>query len=382
MKEIKGKEKNIRMLLENARFSIDYYQREYKWQTKQLQELIEDLTGKFFESYQADDERSAIQTYENYFLGSIILCEKNGNKYIIDGQQRLTTLTLLLIYLKNQLSNEKQRIKLSSLIFSDVFGKESFNIDVEERRDCMNALFNNQDFDITDVSESIENIVNRYQEIGNLFPDEFSEDVFLYFSDWLLQNVYLVEITAYSDEDAYTIFETMNDRGLSLNPLDMLKGYLLASITDQEKRNKAVDIWKKWSEKLRTLGKDEDTDAFKAWLRSQYAQTIRERKRGASAKDFDKIGTEFHRWLKDNTTIAQLNRSEDFYNFIDKDMQFYLREYIIIKNASFQMTKGLEPIFFNARVAFTLQYPLLLAPLVPEDTEDNQKKIAYGFDVY
>jgi len=40
MKEIKGKEKSIRMLLENTRFSIDYYQREYKWQTKQLQELI------------------------------------------------------------------------------------------------------------------------------------------------------------------------------------------------------------------------------------------------------------------------------------------------------------------------------------------------------
>ena len=124
MKEIKGKEKNIRLLLANARFSIDYYQREYKWQAKHLQELIEDLTQKFNESYASDDERSAIQEYENYFLGSIILCEKNGNKYIIDGQQRLTTITLLLIYIKNKLSNEKQKMKLSSLIFSDVYGGE------------------------------------------------------------------------------------------------------------------------------------------------------------------------------------------------------------------------------------------------------------------
>ncbi len=58
MKEIKGKEKSIRMLLENSRFSIDYYQREYKWQTKHLQELIEDLTEKFSESYEEGDERS------------------------------------------------------------------------------------------------------------------------------------------------------------------------------------------------------------------------------------------------------------------------------------------------------------------------------------
>ena len=70
MKEIKGKEKSIRMLLENTRFSIDYYQREYKWQTKQLQELIEDLSEKFIESYEDGDDRSAIQNYENYFLGS------------------------------------------------------------------------------------------------------------------------------------------------------------------------------------------------------------------------------------------------------------------------------------------------------------------------
>ena len=53
--------------------------------------------------------------------------------------------------------------------------------------------------------------------------------------DWLIESVHLVEITAYSDGDAYTIFETMNDRGLSLTPADMLKGYLLAHITDEER---------------------------------------------------------------------------------------------------------------------------------------------------
>lgn len=382
MKEIKGKEKSIRMLLENSRFSIDYYQREYKWQTKHLQELIEDLTEKFSESYEEGDERSAIQKYENYFLGSIILCEKNGSKFIIDGQQRLTTITLLLIYLKNQIKNEKQKMKLANLIFSDVYGKESFNIDVEDRKDCMNSLFNDTSYDTTNATESIQNIIDRYDEISNLLPDDYDENVLIFFSDWLLQNVYLVEITAYTDEDAYTIFETMNDRGLSLNPLDMLKGFLLASITDQDKRNKAVDIWKNWSEKLRILGKDEDSDAFKTWLRSQYAQTIRERKRGATAKDFDKIGTEFHRWLKDNTSIIKLDKSDDFYNFIFKDLQFYVREFINLKNAAQTITTGLEPVFYNAKLAFTLQYPLLLATLCAFDDEEVIKKKFYVVSSY
>lgn len=382
MKEIKGKEKSIRMLLENARFSIDFYQREYKWEAKQLQELIEDLTGKFGDSYQEGDDRFAIQNYENYFLGSIILCEKEGTKFIIDGQQRLTTITLLLIFLKNHLKNEKQKIKLSSLVFSDVYGKESFNIDVEDRKACMNTLFSGQTCDTTNATESVQNIVNRYFEIEPLLSDEFNEESLIFFSDWLLQNVYLVEITAYTDEDAYTIFETMNDRGLSLNPLDMLKGYLLACITDPDKRNKALTTWKQWSEKLRTLGKDEDSEAFKTWLRSQYAQTIRERKRGATAKDFDKIGTEFHRWLKDNAEQVKLKKSDDFFNFINRDMQFYLREFIRLKNASQQLTSGLEPIFYNAKMAFTLQFPLLLAPLTPEDTEETIKKKYYVVAAY
>ena len=88
----------------------------------------------------------------------------------------------------------------------------------------------------------------------------------------------LVEITAFSNDDAYTIFETMNDRGLSLTPTDMLKGYLLANISDEDNRAHADNAWKHQMAKLRDLGKDEDADCVKAWLRSQYADRIRERK--------------------------------------------------------------------------------------------------------
>jgi hypothetical protein len=150
--------------------------------------------------------------------------------------------------------------------------------------------------------------------------------------------------------------------------------YLLSCITDSDKRNKAITIWKLWSEKLRVLGKDEDSEAFRTWLRSQYAQSIRERKKKAKPKDFDKIGTEFHRWLKDNADEVKLKKSDDYFNFINQDMQFYLREFVKIKNASQKLTNGLEPIFYNAKMSFTLQYTLLLAPLLPDDNEETIKK--------
>ena len=102
MKKIEGHARTIRQLLSGAKYSIDYYQREYKWQTKQVLELLEDLSGKFLEDFQPSHEREAVNSYGHYFLGSIIISEKKDQKYIIDGQQRLTTLTLLLIYLYNR----------------------------------------------------------------------------------------------------------------------------------------------------------------------------------------------------------------------------------------------------------------------------------------
>jgi uncharacterized protein with ParB-like and HNH nuclease domain len=91
MKEIRGDAKSIRALLGGAKFSIDYYQREYRWETKQVNELLTDLAEKFSESYQSGDERSAVENYGHYFLGSIIISDKEGRKFVIDGQQRLTS---------------------------------------------------------------------------------------------------------------------------------------------------------------------------------------------------------------------------------------------------------------------------------------------------
>lgn len=160
------------------------------------------------------------------------------------------------------------------------------------------------------------------------FPEELRGDALPYFIDWLLENVHLVEITAYSDDDAYTIFETMNDRGLSLSPTDMLKGYLLANIDDGPKRTAANNLWRERIRELNEAGKEVEPDCFKAWLRSQYATKIRERKKNAKAEDFDRIGTEFHRWLRDASESVGLEHNADFYRFIDRDFNFYSRQYL------------------------------------------------------
>ena len=370
MREILGKAKTIRELLSGAKYSIDYYQREYRWQNKQVSELIDDLTGRFQADYDAGQAREEVERYGHYFLGSIIISHKDGQNFIIDGQQRLTTLTLLLIYLHNLQKDREDAVHdIEKMIFSQKYGKKSFNIDVEERLACMEALFEDQPFDDAGCPESIQNILARYDDIKDLFPAELTTEVLPYFIDWLIDNVHLVEITAYSDEDAYTIFETMNDRGLSLTPTEMLKGYLLANITDSQTKTRVNGNWKRTIDRLTRIGKDEDADFFKSWLRSQRAMTIRERKKDATPGDFDRIGTEFHRWIRDSRDDLGLAQSSDFVQLVENEIAFYAREYMKVRGAGTAYTSGLEHVFYNAQNGFTQQYQLLLAPLLPGDSE-------------
>lgn len=376
MKEIRGDAKNIRALLGGAKFAVDYYQREYRWEKKQVVELIDDLSEKFLDSHEDGNERSAVEGYGHYFLGSIIISDKDGKKFIIDGQQRLTSLTLLLIHIYRQLDDDEQKKEIANLIFSYKTGKRSFNLDVEERTACMDALFAGQPFEENGQRESVVNIISRYQDIEEHFPEELCGDALPYFADWLIEVVHLVEITAYSDADAYTIFETMNDRGLSLTPTDMLKGYLLANITDTDRRNAASKVWRERIAALQKLGKDEDADAIKSWLRSQHAKSIRERKRGAQPRDFDLIGTEFHRWVRDREEPLALSNSAAFGHFIEKDFAFYSSWYQRIREAAQALTPGLETIHYNDQNNFTLQHPALLAPLRQSDSEEeNLRKL-------
>ena len=114
---------------------------------------------------------------------------------------------------------------------------------IQERKQIIEALYVNDPPTEEPEDLSSLNILNRYLDIESIFPEECKGRVLPFFLDWLIERVQMVEISAYSDEDAYTVFETMNDRGLSLSPADMLKGYLLSNVRDQNERNIAERVW-------------------------------------------------------------------------------------------------------------------------------------------
>lgn len=372
--KIEANDRTISDVLNERKYTVDYFQREYSWEQKHIEQLVSDLTSAFLHEYSEGDARSAGENYNNYYMGPFVVSEKDGKRSIIDGQQRLTSVTLLLIYLNNLQKELGINEPIERMIFSEARGSKSFNIQVEERIECLQSLFERGEYQIKDEDdESTINMARRYDDITEFFPDEIKGGVLSFFIDWLKYNVILVEIVAYSDENAYTIFETMNDRGLNLTPTEMLKGFLLSRFMDTNKRHKANLFWKEAMQQLHEYDKDEDQRFIQSWLRAQYANTIRPGKAGSKNEDFEKIGTRFHSWVRENLAEMDLreNDSQRFDTFINKDFLFFLKAYLMIMEAERTLQNNLEHIYYidDWGIASSLSYPLLLSPLKLEDTE-------------
>ena len=371
--------KTIQDLLKDEKFSIDDYQREYKWETKQIVELLSDLQAKFSSCFQPGHETSAVGSYDSYFLGSIIVSKRGGTNYLIDGQQRTTSLTLLLIYLYHRLKGIQSPAtsSLESLIYSNDFGKMSFNLKIPERVPVLDALFKKEEFNTDGQDESLVNMIGRYADIEAEFPEELDEAI-EHFAYWLTRKVGLIEIATDDDAYAYTIFETMNDRGKPLSPTDMLKAYLLGRIDDAGKRSASNARWKAEIQNLMHFGKGKDDDIesnfLKTWLRAQYGISTRERKANATEKDWEQIGGPFHRWVDANRHTLGLEMSADYEDLIRNHLPFYAKIYRQILEAWHSYTPGLEAIYYNGTNDFTLQTTVLMAPVTVNDDEATVRR--------
>ena len=392
-KDIEVQKRKLSEILFNHRYKIDVFQREYKWQTPQIEALLNDLTTCFYKSYKDGDTIANYEDYDTYFMGSIVLCkDSRKNLSIVDGQQRLTTFSLLLIFLSHLQDAldipELSRKNMHDYLYIIKGGERSLILNIESRADVMNYLVESSgetyDFDSTSQTESIRNIVKGYDAIKRLYPqDLITEERLPLFVEWLLDNVQMVEILTEDMDNAYTIFETMNDRGLNLKPAEILKGYLLSKIIedhDDENEVRAEEANNFWTQRLEELQMRDhinESDFFRAWLRAKYAVTQRSTKSGSQNEDFEKIGTNFHSWVKDNTTRMKLKTPEDYYFLIRSDFDFFSTLYMNINGYKTSETSGFKTLYLNNfyTIADSLLYPLLMAPISKIDREEviNEK---------
>ena len=388
---IQAVNKKLIEILDKKKYQVDPFQREYKWQTEHVEELIVDLERAFYSNFDVDHNKQDASNYPIYYMGPVVLYEKDAINHLIDGQQRLTSLTLILIYLNNlqkSILPKDDWDEFDTLIISKVLHEKTFNLEIADRIPVLKKLYNSI-FDFVEAdynnNDSCRNIIERYNDIVSFFPPRLGHsDVLPLFIFWIQHNLVFTEIRTYNDENAYTIFETMNDRGLQLTPTEMLKSYLLMKVGDEERITELDILWKSKVVELRKYDRvEEDLNFFKAWLRAKYAKS---QEKGDS--DFDKIGNRFHYWVKENDRLLGIKTKDDYYFFIKTDFQFYVNLYLIIKARQKNIHNEEHVLHLSTfkGVSSSLSIPLILSTInVADNDEIIDEKIdfvANFLDIY
>ena len=376
----------LKKILSGRRFTVDYFQREYRWGQKQIEQMLSDFQGTFEEYYDPSHDITEVANYGFYYMGCII-CTGGAINKVIDGQQRLTSLTLLLIYLNNlqkqQIPSEDDRVNLDNMIYDKVLGRKTFNLDVPEREKCMQALFNGDTTFVAD-NESAQNMLDRYSDIEECFPDELKNEVLPFFIYWLIERVLLLEIDTPSEDEAHTIFLTMNDRGLSLNSAEMMKAYIIQQVAEIDR----VEVNHQWQDNINSIKNassydssgvvnTQDVEFISIWLRAKYANSLRETKRGAKDEDFELLGDKFHTWVRNNAhTTMGLNKPKDYKALVMDEMTKVTKLYLRLKDYSSKFTPGFEEVFYNANRDLNYQLMLTIAAVCNDDSDETiDKKI-------
>ncbi|OWY76892.1 DUF262 domain-containing protein [Pantoea sp. AMG 501] len=384
MTEINHHLRTISESLANT-YQVPYYQRNYRWKRKQFEELLNDLQDEFLVQFRSDHGRDRVSQYKSYFLGTILTTSdsETARKIIIDGQQRLTSLTLFFIY-AHQLRTKKPELKISDvsgLIRRESYGDTVLNFEVDDnRRRLINLLLDNTegrdsyDF-IAESDEGTKNVFARFNDIEDILDDEIKENSFAWFVDWIANKVILFEIVVPTEHDAHKVFVTMNDRGLNLSPSEMLKGFLLSKITNPQKHKEAHVLWQERIRLLKNIDNDEDSNFIRTWLRAKYAEGMRGKNKDEKM-DFELIGESYHRWLHDNKERVGLITDDDYQNFVLDTFKKFSQIYLTLLKQSTDFDKEYEFVFYNSSKDITLQYMVILAAIRVDDSDKTtQEKI-------
>ncbi|MDO4650585.1 MAG: DUF262 domain-containing protein [Eubacteriales bacterium] len=230
------------------------YQRPYAWGEKECQTLWDDLFSFSFPDNDCDQFNS---DSDEYFLGPIVTFKnEEGKMEIIDGQQRLTTLMLLLRAFYDKYGNMKndRAIKTSKFIEqciwkTDEFGdpdRTALKIDSEVATDKEKEEFLN----ILKTGTVSGNATNRYASNYQFFQNKIGEflnsypDWFSYFPIRIMNNCILLPIEAESQDTALRIFSTLNDRGKPLSDADIFKAQFYKFYSAKGEKDRFIEKWK------------------------------------------------------------------------------------------------------------------------------------------
>lgn len=260
MAQMKTEEKSVMEYLSKGKFIIPMYQRPYTWGEDECSQLWQDIVEFFNDSDKQKDDK--------YFLGSIVTYIENGKQNIIDGQQRTTTLMLLIKALHTKIlnakGNESNRLidNIVSCLWetnmqSDEIDHKAIRLQSEVATDddiaVLNAILQNEyaaPSDPKDLEAKIKQAKTPYEKNYLYFLLESSKFAEKFPMQWaglcitLLQSCIVLPIECTSQDNALRIFNTLNNRGKPLSDADIFKGIIYGSKKDKQSKNDFAKNWK------------------------------------------------------------------------------------------------------------------------------------------
>ena len=301
-------------------FVIPEYQRPYSREEEHARSLFEDLYT-FFKTEGED----------GYFLGSIVLIknEVEPHSEVIDGQQRITTLTILLAAIASHLDPELQKNMMDYIIEP---GAPLVGIEARPRlslRERDQKFFNKyiQKLNLNDLmgldsarleNESQFNIQKNCRTFCSEIESKFGEDrkSLSDFASFVLKKCFLVVVSTPNQNSAYRVFSVMNSRGLDLQTTDIIKADIIGGLPE-EKRGEVSNHWEQMEV---ALGRNGFNDLF-SFIRMIYAK---EKARKSLLEEFKQH------------VLSKIHKND---SFVEKILKPYASAYDIIRTNSYEAQK-------------------------------------------
>lgn len=364
MSKLNVDQKNIGALFSDKRadFVIPDYQRPYAWTEEECQTLWEDIFTFAF----PDNNKDKFNNDEEYYLGPIVTFKNENSKMeVIDGQQRLTTLMLLLraFYVKFLSAEDNDTIRTRENIAKCIWKTDEFgNPNMDELKiDSEVATDNDKDefLEILKTGEARKELKSKYannfrffqikiQEFADRFPTYIS-----YFPTRILNNCILLPIEADNQNTALRIFSTLNDRGLPLSDADIFKAQFYKYYSSKGQKDAFIKKWKELEETCEKIFKPQQgTPMDELFTRYMYFERAKQGNKSSTTEALRKFyEKDEYSILKNDSTLDNLSALADFWNDIanqdeDRFSKRILRKLFVLNYAPNGMWNYFVSVYF------------------------------------
>lgn len=365
MAKIENYKYTIEEAFKTCFYIVPDYQREYVWQEKEVSLLLDDI-----------DEQVGSTTSE-YFIGTVLVAPVEGQRNhfeVIDGQQRLTTFFLMLCALRSHLQGQDHHSLIGEILTTKhtaPSGKIQSRLKLEPRYENAGELV--ELIARTDAGPdetraavqtanipsfgSLDNLLNAYSLLYRSLIEKYPkpEDL-IQFWGYLASNVVFIQISA-DVSNALKIFETINERGVGLNPMDLLKNLLFTHV-DPEEFTKLKDEWKKITAPLEKK-REKPLRFLRYFIMANYQFEMPR----SGANDAVVREDEIYSWFtkKENAKMCGYREKPfDFIRKISRNTEHYLN-FREGKDNQGNPSAAMDELRIMAGAAFSLHYVLLLA---------------------